>query len=70
MTRKGTKGEPFHRLMVNLDVSLYEWLRTAAHTNRQSMSREINDAVAEHLKRKAKSPEIRKPARRVRGAVD
>ena len=38
-----------HRMMVNLDKDVYEWLRVYAHTVRVSMSFVLNEIVKSEI---------------------
>lgn len=40
-----------HRLMMNIDKDLYEWLRDHAHENRSSMSRFITETLEDAKKK-------------------
>jgi hypothetical protein len=49
------KTQKVHKLMVNIDMDLYEFLRSASFADRKSMSKIVNEAVRKHMARKAKT---------------
>jgi hypothetical protein len=52
-----TKIAKSRKMMVNIDVDLYEAIRAEAFDARKSMSRVVNDAVRKHIgKRKPAKP--------------
>jgi hypothetical protein len=42
------------KLMINIDIELYEYLRSASFVDRKSMSKIVNEAVRKDMDRKAK----------------
>lgn len=54
-----TKTAKSRKMMVNIDVDLYEAIRGEAFDSRKSMSRVVNDAVRKHIgKRKPSKPDV------------
>jgi hypothetical protein len=55
------KDRKSHKLMINIDMDLYEYLRSASFSDRKSMSKIVNEAVRKVMNRKVK-PSGKDPA--------
>ena len=47
-----TKTAKSRKMMVNIEIDLYEAIRGEAFASRKSMSRVVNDAVRKHVKKR------------------
>ena len=54
-----------HRMMVNLDKDVYEWLRVYAHTVRASMSFVLNEIVKSEISTPRLNQEVAANGKRI-----
>jgi len=47
-----------HRMMINVDKSVYEWIRDHSHTSRTSMSGILNELVKNEMVKSNEETEI------------